>query len=77
MPYSQEESGYTRQYEGIGLGLSITQKLLELNGAEVNVQSKKGKGSVFSIIFDNEFQKKVKEKPKPKLYFSDKINSVD
>ncbi|MFP4025120.1 MAG: PAS domain-containing protein [Thiohalospira sp.] len=77
MPYSQEESGYTRQYEGIGLGLSITKKLLEFNGADIKVESKKGKGSVFSIIFDNEFQKLVKETPKPKLFFSNKINSDD
>ena len=71
-PYSQEDTGYTRQYEGIGLGLSITKKLLELNGAEISVQSKKGKGSVFSVIFKNEFQKQVKEFSKPDLYISNK-----
>lgn len=71
-PYSQEDTGYTRQYEGIGLGLSITKKLLELNGAEIRVQSKKGKGSVFSVIFKNEFQKQVKEFSKPNLYISNK-----
>ena len=71
-PYTQEESGYTRQYEGIGLGLSITKKLLELNGAEITVKSEKGEGSVFSVIFKNEFQKQVKEFSKPNLYVSNK-----
>ena len=68
IPYSQEDWGYTRQYEGIGLGLSITQKLLELNGAEIRVRSKKGQGSVFSIVFKSSYQKLVKENPKPELY---------
>lgn len=71
-PYSQENTGYTRQYEGLGLGLSITKKLLELNGADIRVQSKKGEGSVFSVIFNNEFQKQVKEISKPNLYVSNK-----
>ncbi|MFO7843520.1 MAG: PAS domain-containing protein [Bacteroidales bacterium] len=71
-PYSQEDTGYTRQYEGIGLGLSITKKLLELNGAEIRVKSEKEKGSVFSVIFKNEFQKQVKEFSKPNLYVSNK-----
>src|SRR6056297_426153 len=71
-PYSQEDTGYTRKYEGIGLGLSITKKLLKLNGAEIKVKSEKEKGSVFSVIFRNEFQKQVKEFSKPNLYVSNK-----
>jgi len=72
IPYSQEDTGYTRKYEGIGLGLSITKKLLKLNGAEIKVKSEKEKGSVFSVIFRNEFQKQVKEFSKPNLYVSNK-----
>lgn len=50
-PYSQEEIGYSRSYEGIGLGLSIVNKFAEMNKAEVTVKSKKGEGSTFSIHF--------------------------
>ncbi len=50
-PYSQEEIGYSRSYEGIGLGLSIVQKFLALNEADISVQSTKGKGSTFTINF--------------------------
>jgi signal transduction histidine kinase/CheY-like chemotaxis protein len=50
-PYSQEHVGYGRAYEGIGLGLSLVKKVLDLNGAKVSVQSKKGEGSTFSINF--------------------------
>ncbi len=51
-PFSQEEQGYTRSYEGIGLGLSLVKNYADLNNAEVKVKSEKEKGSVFSVIFN-------------------------
>ncbi len=44
-PFSQEESGYTRRFEGNGLGLALTRSYLQLNGANISVQSRKGQGS--------------------------------
>ena len=52
-PYSQEEVGYKRAYDGVGLGLSLVKNLLELLDAEISVQSVKGVGSTFSISFSN------------------------
>jgi len=52
-PYSQEETGYSRSYEGVGLGLSLVKKLVELNNAQILVESKKGSGSCFSIILNS------------------------
>lgn len=52
-PFSQEETGDTRAFEGNGLGLAIIKKYAELNNAEINVVSQKGKGSTFTIIFTN------------------------
>lgn len=49
-PFSQEDGGYTRKFEGTGLGLALTKKYIELNNAELKVESKKGIGSTFSII---------------------------
>jgi PAS domain S-box-containing protein len=50
-PYSQEEVGYTRAYEGVGLGLSLVKKFLSLLGADISVRSKKGVGTTFTITF--------------------------
>ena len=51
-PFSQEEQGYTRSYEGIGLGLSLVKSYADLNNAEIIVSSEKNKGSVFEVIFN-------------------------
>jgi CheY-like chemotaxis protein len=53
-PFSQEESGYTRSFEGNGLGLALTKRYLQLNGATIEVQSRKGHGAVFTITFSAE-----------------------
>ena len=50
-PFSQEQSGYTRAFEGNGLGLALTRSYLQMNGATVGVQSQKGNGSTFTISF--------------------------
>jgi len=53
-PFTQAESGTTRQYGGTGLGLSITNNILELMGGKLSVESKSGLGSKFSftLVFD-------------------------
>lgn len=48
-PFTQEESGYTRKFEGNGLGLALVKKYCEINNASIEVRSQKGKGSTFTI----------------------------
>lgn len=50
-PFTQEEQGYTRRFEGNGLGLSLVKKYCELNNADIYVESEKGKGSKFTVVF--------------------------
>jgi signal transduction histidine kinase len=49
--FSQEESGYSRRYEGSGLGLALVKHYVERNGARLGVESEKHKGSAFTIYF--------------------------
>ena len=48
--FQQIDSGSTRRYEGTGLGLALTKKIVELQKGTVTVESKPGKGSTFTVI---------------------------
>ena len=50
--FSQEEMGYSRKYDGNGIGLALVKKYCELNNAEITVESKKGFGSIFRVVFN-------------------------
>jgi len=46
-PYYQEDSSRSKQ--GLGLGLSIVQRIIELGEGEITVQSAQGCGSTFTV----------------------------
>jgi PAS domain S-box-containing protein len=49
--FQQLENTYTKQYEGTGLGLALSQKLVTLHGGKIWFESKgKGKGCTFYFI---------------------------
>jgi signal transduction histidine kinase len=48
--FTQAETSTSKKYGGTGLGLPISKKMTELMGGYMEVKSKKGKGTTFSII---------------------------
>lgn len=51
-PFMQEERGYSRSFEGNGLGLALVKKYCDLNNILIDVESKKGKGSKVTLTFN-------------------------
>lgn len=48
--FEQADSSTTRQFGGTGLGMSITQKLIEMMHGELSVSSQPGVGTLFEVL---------------------------
>ncbi len=49
-PFRQGSEGLNRKYEGMGLGLTISKKYIEILGGKLNIQSEPGVGTTIEII---------------------------
>ena len=50
-PFARTQEAERRQIEGTGLGLSLVKSLIERHGGAVDVTSRPGEGSTFSLVF--------------------------
>jgi len=48
-PFSQEEHGYTRRFEGNGLGLALVKQYCNYNNLHLSYTTKKNKGTTFIV----------------------------
>ncbi|MCU4675147.1 ATP-binding protein [Catenovulum sp. 2E275] len=48
--FRQVDGGQNRKFSGTGLGLAISKKFVELMGGQIQLKSKLGEGSCFSVI---------------------------
>ena len=74
-PFTQVDDTSTRKFGGVGLGLSIVKGLVELMEGDIQVSSKPGQGSTFSVFLpvsgreDSVFQyKKQQPQPQPQIH---------
>jgi signal transduction histidine kinase len=48
--FTQGESGLTRRYGGLGLGLSLARHVIEAHGGSIHIESKgKGRGTTVLV----------------------------
>jgi len=52
-PFTQEEMGYSRNFEGVGLGMSLVKSYCNMLNAEINIFSKKNIGTKVTVIFEH------------------------
>jgi len=51
--FTQEEMGYSRRYDGNGIGLSLVSEYCKLNNITIEAKTKKGEGTTFMLTFLN------------------------
>ena len=70
--FAQEDSDVRTQYHGVGLGMAIVKKYVDMMGGTISVQSKKQEGTTFTVDIPLEITDK--ECNKSDTGFSEKVN---
>jgi signal transduction histidine kinase len=53
-PFGQVDSRLSRKYDGVGLGLPITKRLIELHGGTMEIKSELDRGTVVTVLIPKE-----------------------
>ncbi len=74
-PFRQESLGYTREYQGAGLGLPLAKRLTEMMKGEIVVDSEKTKGTSVSLVFPEYKTESYSEKSETKELITNTIEN--
>lgn len=61
--FTQESEGYTKQFQGIGLGMAIVKRHLDINSVSITVDSDKGMGTTFTLTFKQDKKLLLEKQP--------------
>lgn len=74
--FRQISEGFNRSFEGIGLGLTVTKKFIEMMNGEIEIESEAGQGSTFTVAFPiirktdvNKFDKNISDPSQIQIEF--------
>ena len=75
-PFQQGEKSSSRQFDGVGIGLNIVKRLVDLHNGKIEVNSKLGLGSTFTIKLpiDQAYIQETKSKDSVKQFQFPKIS---
>lgn len=71
--FKQLSEGYRRDFEGLGLGLTLANKMVKLIGGKITVQSEFGKGSIFTLMLPIEVQSETEIIPTEQIFVEKEI----
>ena len=70
--FSQESEGYQKKFQGIGLGLPLSKKFIEMNKGRIEVSSKKDRGTIVTIVLPTD-RNSVDVKEQSSIVISDAL----
>ncbi len=73
--FKQLSEGYRRDFEGLGLGLTLANKMVKIIGGKITVQSEIGKGSIFTLMLPIEVQSETENIPAEQISVKKEIIS--
>ncbi|EOD78799.1 sensor histidine kinase/response regulator [Grimontia indica] len=64
-PFTQKDATFSRTYGGVGMGLAISKRLVELMGGDIQLESHVGLGSEFTVVLPCELHYPEEYVPNP------------